>query len=458
MADSIPEDPPIPQHIQKDREGFYKLCERLLHEVPPSSTQDQTGLAGYALLFLRIHEWDVGDAFSTSLTAWDSAIALAGEYIDAAVAVTDAHRQRQHAHGHIRSAESQCGFLCTDVGMHAVAFAIYRQLDRERDAADHLRKVLDAATISEQASMSSELLYGRAGYLYALQFVRTHLADADEERRAEIDRIAARTYALIIEDGQRTSRQWGLDHRTPLLWQWHGKAYLGAAHGTAGILTILMRWPELAKRYAPMLQVATDFVLFAIETWTFSVAGASEGVRNWPSSIRPVVSEQGDSPLERAYGRTNLFQFCHGAPGIGLCALQAHATFGNRRYFDVAVRAADATWVAGIGQKGVGLCHGVAGNAYLQLLLLRHTEMTVYADRVRALTLVCRLWESYTRNGTFRLPDHPWSLWEGLAGAVWLLADHLSYEVCVAMRDSDDAAASNSDTFGPRGFPCLSDI
>lgn len=42
----------------------------------------------------------------------------------------------------------------------------------------------------------------------------------------------------ILDAGQKDSRS---ASDSPLLFTWHGKHYLGAAHGLAGILTVLLQ-------------------------------------------------------------------------------------------------------------------------------------------------------------------------------------------------------------------------
>lgn len=45
--------------------------------------------------------------------------------------------------------------------------------------------------------------------------------------------------AAILDSGRSLARQ--RKSSVPLLYQWHDKDYLGAAHGTAGILFMLMQ-------------------------------------------------------------------------------------------------------------------------------------------------------------------------------------------------------------------------
>lgn len=78
-----------------------------------------------------------------------------------------------------------------------------------------------------------EVLYGHAGYLYALLFVGELVPGGMDEALVEQEVIA------ILDAGESESRA-SASH-SPLMFSWHGKQYLGAAHGLAGILTVLLQ-------------------------------------------------------------------------------------------------------------------------------------------------------------------------------------------------------------------------
>lgn len=85
------------------------------------------------------------------------------------------------------------------------------------------------------------------------------------------------------------------------MYTWHGKHYLGAAHGLAGILTLLLQvpLPALRPRLSSLVQPAVDYLL-----------GLQLPSGNLPSSLE---SSHGD----------RLVHWCHGAPGF--VHLMAHA-------------------------------------------------------------------------------------------------------------------------------------
>ncbi|KAJ3268722.1 LanC-like protein 2 [Borealophlyctis nickersoniae] len=157
---------------------------------------------------------------------------------------------------------------------------------------------------------------------------------------------------------------------------------------------------------------------------------------NWPSS------------LDSSSRPDRLVQWCHGPPGAILCLCRAYDVYKDHTYLDAAKRAAEVVWEKGLLTKGVGLCHGIrllspprSGNAYSFLHLYALTRDQKYWDRTIRFALFATEWESRTQNGELGVPEHPWSLFEGLAGAVMLWRDVLRL-----------AGAEELD-----GFPCFMD-
>ena len=86
-----------------------------------------------------------------------------------------------------------------------------------------------------------EVLYGRAGYLHAIAFVRSETNDHDFGKE-----IVLHIVKHICKEGEKVANEY--DTNLPLLWEWHGKAYLGVIHGVAGILfTLLCFYEEVSS-------------------------------------------------------------------------------------------------------------------------------------------------------------------------------------------------------------------
>ncbi|OCT52929.1 hypothetical protein CLCR_10389 [Cladophialophora carrionii] len=177
------------------------------------------------------------------------------------------------------------------------------------------------STIND-AGGSDEWLYGRSGYLYYLRLARSAYADASKTTEI-IDTTIRKTVQRIL--------------RSTSPWTWHGKAYVGSAHGAFGILAQLVpSSPQCAETLEPLLTSLLD---------TQFPSG------NFPSSLPP--------------GSDKLVQFCHGGPGAVLALRSLRPHFPNlQARIDSATRAAQKDiWNRGLLTKEPCLCHGISGNA-----------------------------------------------------------------------------------------------
>ncbi|EXJ73748.1 uncharacterized protein A1O5_03510 [Cladophialophora psammophila CBS 110553] len=169
---------------------------------------------------------------------------------------------------------------------------------------------------------SDEWLYGRSGYLYFLRLARCGFEEGSKASEM-IDATIRKTVQRILASKQP--------------WTWHGKAYLGAAHGSFGILCqLVLSSPRCAQTLEHLLSSLLDTQF-------------SSG--NFPSSLPP--------------GSDKLVQFCHGGPGAVLALRSLRPHFPSlQSKIDSAINAAqEDTWARGLLTKQPCLCHGIAGNA-----------------------------------------------------------------------------------------------
>ncbi|KAK1230954.1 hypothetical protein PQX77_005928 [Marasmius sp. AFHP31] len=315
---------------------------------------------------------------------------------------------------------------------------------------DQLQNVIH--TISRQEDDSddgTEVLYGRAGFLYGLLLMKNavssrgwtrsngssipaqekllHLVSNDSLSvviRSIIKRgeIGASSYALgVVPIRERDTLT------PPLMWSWHGKRYLGAAHGVVGILHVLLLCPiTLIQDYLPEILETVEWLITRQD---------SEG--NWPIKAPP-LSQSSIDPSSRSEEHNELVQWCHGAPGsllllsrvIRLNHLDA-TTFSiapsTQARIASALRAgASIVYRHGLLRKGIGLCHGVAGSIYALLAVAdamalspddgNKRDSQYYFCRAAHLAELATEFETFTREGRMKVPDRPLSLFEGLAG------------------------------------------
>ncbi|XP_075969555.1 lanC-like protein 2 [Anticarsia gemmatalis] len=286
-------------------------------------------------------------------------------------------------------------FLCGDAGPLAIATIISYKLGSRRPESLPDYKTLAQnlmSLISLLNDSPDELLYGKAGYLYALLFVNKHIHGKELIPAIHIEKVIS----SIVRSGKQFSLE--MKSESPLLWQWHDKIYLGAAHGMAGILYMLLQ----ARIFINIVEMRS-YIRPAID-WLLNQRFPSG---NFPSSLSGSSSDR-------------LVQWCHGAPGfVQLCVLAAQV-FGEESYMKIAHQACDIIWQRGLLTKGYSICHGVSGNAYAFINMYQATKKPVYLYRA-----CCFMeWCAVERRGTeLHHPDRPASLFEGIVGRIYLAQD-----------------------------------
>uniref|UniRef100_A0A3Q0TAG0 Glutathione S-transferase LANCL1 n=1 Tax=Amphilophus citrinellus TaxID=61819 RepID=A0A3Q0TAG0_AMPCI len=128
---------------------------------------------------------------------------------------------------------------------------------------------------------------------------------------------------------------------------------------------------------------------------------------------------QNQSPLMYEWYQEQYVGAAHGLAGIYYFLMQA---FGVPQYLEDALQCGEVVWWYGLLKKGYGLCHGAAGNAYTFLALYRQTQDPKYLYRACMFADWCM---NYGKHGC-RTPDTPFSLFEGMAGTIYFLADLLN--------------------------------
>ncbi|RUS21631.1 hypothetical protein BC938DRAFT_475372, partial [Jimgerdemannia flammicorona] len=267
-------------------------------------------------------------------------------YLHAALSALPAPPRRSHAPP---THPVYTGFLGSPVGPLALATVVAHKVSNDQNAAkEYLSKILSryhpsaVNAVGRNSMSSNELLYGRAGYLYALLFVKTHCGGSEVGAMVS-DELVRQVFDAILSDGKdyaqifKTVRALKDEEAPPLMWCWHETEYLGAIHGAAGIVTILLQFRALAEPHLDDLLRVLEFVV-----------GLAFPSGNFPSSM---------SALER----DELVHFCHGAPGVIPALTLAYDLYPSertRRLLQAAERAAECVWERGLLKKGVGLCHG----------------------------------------------------------------------------------------------------
>lgn len=249
-----------------------------------------------------------------------------------------------------------------------------------------------------------EVLYGRAGFLHALARVRHLMGPGENLGGKTFWEVASRVAEEVLQEGSREAANLGKCGGV-MLWRWHGRTYLGAIHGVAGILHALLQLADVVKG----LRGGQQWIrrIYASVAWLLEARFPDSG--NLPSSLD-----------ETGRMRDKLVHFCHGATGLVPLLRIARAAFPQDapKYDAAAKKAADVIRERGFLTKGPGLCHGVAGSGYA---LLAAGGPSSWDDAARMALYVldaCGGPCAYAQR-----TDHPASLYEGYLGAVCLYAD-----------------------------------
>ncbi|XP_066949513.1 lanC-like protein 2 [Macrobrachium rosenbergii] len=366
LSDDLVED------LKKSINDFLKVLESdMPSSIDWNDVSVYTGCSGYSLLFMHLADVLGHDKFLKK------AQPLAEECVSKI-------RGKRHT------------FLCGDAGPLAIGAALYTKLGMKSEATSCLERLrkLERDVLNPKSGLPDEILYGRAGYLYALVYLQEKLG------KSVIDNKAIRSVITsILDSGNYLARKEKLT--VPLMYEWHEKKYVGAAHGFMGILFMLLQLKDhlTADEVHEKVKPTVDYVC----TLQFPSG-------NMPSSL--------NNETDR------LVHWCHGAPGAVFLLAKAYQVFGDDSYLEHARKSADCIWERGLLRKGYGLCHGTAGNGYALLYFYQVTKEPEYLYRAAQFARWCR---DYGKHGC-RTPDRPLSLFEGLAGTVYFLADLLNPE------------------------------
>jgi len=351
-----------------------------------------TGLCGIALMHLRLglHCRDVRDDATGATSFFNKAYEMAKLCLEADPRSRDV------------------SFFCGTPGYQAIACVSAKLLGNVAAASSQRRALLGWVRAACEYS-EDELLFGRAGYLYALLWVRLH----DEADVADFNAALRETAECLVAIGRQLakSRYTGW----PLMWHCFEEPYMGAAHGVVGILGMLLHCYSLLSSESQQL------------------------VRGTVDRLLAERSKSGNLPIILGEGSDEHVHWCHGAPGLPLLLASAADALGDEAgtLREAAVQAAEVVWERGVILKGNGLCHGIAGNGYTFLSLYRFTHDVAHLRRAAAFVELLQhgpLQEAIAQQPDPQrrvpgVPDSPCSLMEGCAGVVCFLLDVCSPHV-----------------------------
>ncbi|KAL3509404.1 hypothetical protein ACH5RR_028805 [Cinchona calisaya] len=277
-------------------------------------------------------------------------------------------------------------FICGRAGVCALGAVVAKYMGDDQLLHYYL---MQFKAIRLSKDLPDELLYGRTGYLWACLFINKHLGKGT---------ISPTDTGAVVKEIFRNGRKLGGRSRSPLMFEWYGEKYWGAAHGLAGIMHVLMHF-ELKPDEHEEVKETLNYM-----------------IQNRFPSGNYLASEEDKR-------RDVLVHWCHGAPGIALTLVKAAEVFGDKEFLQAAIDAAEVVWNRGL-LKRVGICHGISGNTYVFLALYRLTGNVEFLYRAKAFScfLLDRVHKLISK-GEMHGGDSPYSLFEGIGGMAYLFLD-----------------------------------
>ncbi|KAL1751937.1 hypothetical protein FB107DRAFT_266034 [Schizophyllum commune] len=356
--------------VERDiRTTFIASVDRVLRNTPDPKVKQSpgvyVGIAGTILMNMHLRalprELKLGHTHEDLLSFNDAYLASALKLFPTALTKP--------------TSPSRCSFLETPIGLatlvvehaHDESLPWRAALDLIRGA---VHDVLVESSIADDDGC--EVLYGRAGLLYALIRLRllfenasaTPVSRAVHDAQITADSTLERIMDSILAHGRYGAKTYAAEVSSaaapPLMWSWCGKRYLGGAHGVAGILHMLLQCPP------HLLSPDACADVWATIAWLLRLQD-KDG--NWRTKA-PTV--------DAAFDKNELIQWCHGAPGILLLLCRALRHPSASRYTHILPelthaidKATSLIYRHGLLRKGLGACHGVAGSVFALLTCAR---------------------------------------------------------------------------------------
>lgn len=340
------------------------------------------GTAGVAYMYYSISK---KDALKEHHNAF---LEKAVEYIKPAlnVVVKSSHR--------IKDGPS---LLLGHCGVYAVAAVVFNESNNKWLSMKYYKLYVNLAKTCQKQNFlkcgSDELFVGRAGYVLGSLWLA-------KELQKPINLIELYEICDVII---RSGKEFSLKHKckSPLMYSYYKLQYLGASHGLCTILLALMAVPGYLEgniTYVNYVKECVDYLLnLQYEDGNFPITA--------------------DEPI-----KSDLVQWCHGAPGFVYLMAKAYLLWKDEKYLNSCKKLAEFVWKNGLLKKGPGLCHGISGNGYVFLLMYRLTGENNYLYKAIEFA---KFMDTELFKKDARTPDHPYSLFEGVSGAVCYTADIL---------------------------------
>lgn len=420
---------------------LYSLSEKLNHSAKRQTYNTvYCGVAGILYMNLLLYEYD-----------------KAVEHLNKGKEIVEILKRNAFRHS--------VSFLEGSSGFHSLTSMIYFYLNKEKGVSENEKSLclgeVDAlmkyffkrkSDFLDIDNGENELLYGKSGLIYSYLFCQPIWIQVENHKK----NILTILYLLmnsIFNNGKKYAEVH--QERVPLslYYEWHGSVYLGAAHGYAGILFILLKTIFVLFEHLEDLEdglningvkenekmVSETLKEELVKNIQFVYKVTTEILDLYVTSEFNVYSSVKKEKIEHKKVE-KLVQWCHGNPGyiillIELLNKENIKKLKNRigetlfidlsnvqnafqkKYDSLIEKMGELVWEKGLLVKGCGLCHGIAGNGILFLYIYNFTKNEIWY--VRALQYGYFCIQKFKK--LYNVPDRPDSMFEGCAGLVVFL-------------------------------------
>eukprot|EP01080_Neovahlkampfia_damariscottae_P007572 gene7572-11896_t len=280
-------------------------------------------------------------------------------------------------------------FICGVVGPMSLLAVYYDIKNNQTEVENYIADIKSFIEYSSQ-SRSCELLYGKSGYLYTMNFLNSYFNK--EIFSIEIQKPICES---ILSLGENTATKF--NKKNMYIWSEMNNVFIGAAHGLSGIIYQLLNIQYILDDKKIMKKIENTINL-----------------------ILEYQDEEGN------FGEANekldlLCHFCYGAPGIIPTLLKLYKINKDEKLLISCQKAANSIWKYGLLKKGFGLCHGISGNAYSFLKMYEVTkDVKYYQMALEFSKFICN---EENQKKLITKPDHRISLFEGISGTILFLED-----------------------------------
>lgn len=313
-------------------------------------------------------------------------------------------------------------FFQGDSGIYVFACLLHMY---NKDAANfekYFSKLINLRSITDSGDCECEILYGSAGYLYSLLFLKKYSDNfLSKEQTALLDKTIIDIFNNVLKTG--------MDYMKAYKWQKcllypfpssreDPSFYLGAAHGLIGNLYLLLA----TCFYYPQLLNDKNVSSVLLQNLKY-IESIQLKTGNFPSHV-----EADDS------GST--VHFCHGCVGATHLFFLGHKLFPQEKSFlTVISNCLKCLWERGLLLKGNGVCHGMSGITYSLMKIYKESKDKEVLKRALCMCMatfnkeikeICSKYKDPQRL-VVGVPDRPYSLMEGEAGDLCLYYDIFSF-------------------------------